>query len=341
MHGNGGPKGSPCPNLRLRTGTTCGRAGRVLMRIAWIGPSPSNEGGVTYVATLLLLELARAGAEVDCYVGATPDGLPDVLLDDRRLAWSRTTWWRWHRWYSRKPFLAFASGAVARLQVHHALTRRIVTRHAERPYDVVYQFSQPSSAAYVATGRYSHLSWCIPRHTPPASWRGFGAKATWRDVRSRPSDAYAHVSRFQSGRPAPRSRARGSRDWRQSSFRRTSGGGLPAPSRATRCRCQPDRPRALPTRTTGLLTMVRSCCYSFPVSRCGRAWTSWLAFLIVSQTWRVRSRFSLLEAPRCGPHYRQLLGDLNPAIALWGPARSAWGGHAVPAGGHRAPAVQV
>ena len=114
------------------------------MRIAWIGPSPTCDGGATYVATQLLRELARAGAEVDCYLGARPEELPDVLLGEDRLRFVLCpNRWRWDRWYSRTPLLAFFSGMLARLHTQHALVRSIARRHAERPYDVVYQFSQP------------------------------------------------------------------------------------------------------------------------------------------------------------------------------------------------------
>jgi glycosyltransferase involved in cell wall biosynthesis len=114
------------------------------VRIAWIGPSPSSGGGATYVATQLLCELARAGVQVDCYLGARPEELPEVLRGEENLRFilcpSR---WRWDRWYSRTPLLAFFSGMLARLRTQHALVRSIVKRHGERPYDLVYQFSQP------------------------------------------------------------------------------------------------------------------------------------------------------------------------------------------------------
>jgi glycosyltransferase involved in cell wall biosynthesis len=113
------------------------------MRIAWIGPNPSTNGGVAYVATQLLRELVRAGAEVDCYLSIEPEQLPDTLRPEESLGLVlRPSRWRWNRWYSRTPFLAFLSGTLARLHTQHALARTIAKRHAERPYDVVYQFSQ-------------------------------------------------------------------------------------------------------------------------------------------------------------------------------------------------------
>lgn len=117
---------------------------RQVLRIAWIGPSPTNDGGATYVATQLLRELVRAGAEVDCYLGVSPEELPEVLRGLDRLRFVlRPSSWQWDRWYSRTPLLAFFSGLLSRLHTQHALVRSIAQRHAERPYDVVYQFSQP------------------------------------------------------------------------------------------------------------------------------------------------------------------------------------------------------
>lgn len=113
------------------------------MRIAWIGPTPSSEGGAPYVGTQLLRELARAGAEVDCFLDVTPDEIPLVLREQPGLRFIlRPTAWRWGRWYNRTPIFALLSGSVFRLRAQWMLAHSIAQRHAERPYDVVYQFSQ-------------------------------------------------------------------------------------------------------------------------------------------------------------------------------------------------------
>jgi glycosyltransferase involved in cell wall biosynthesis len=113
------------------------------VRIAWIGPTPSTDGGAPYVATQLLRELARAGAQVDCFLAITPDEIPPVLRRQQGLRFVlRPSAWRWGRWYNRTPMLALLSGSLFRLHAHYALAQTIAERHAQVPYDVVYQFSQ-------------------------------------------------------------------------------------------------------------------------------------------------------------------------------------------------------
>jgi glycosyltransferase involved in cell wall biosynthesis len=113
------------------------------VRIAWIGPTPSGEGGVPYVATQLLRGLARAGAEIDCFLGVSAEEIPDELRGQEGLRFVlRPNRWRWGSWYTRTPLLAFCSGAVFRLRTQRTLAQSIAHRHAVEPYDVVYQFSQ-------------------------------------------------------------------------------------------------------------------------------------------------------------------------------------------------------
>ena len=113
------------------------------MRIAWLGPTPNEEGGAPYVGTLLLRELVDAGAQVDCFLDVGWDEIPPALLglDGLRFV-LRPTRWRWGSWYNRTPLRAFVSGALFRLRAQFALARAVADRHAIVPYDVVYQFSQ-------------------------------------------------------------------------------------------------------------------------------------------------------------------------------------------------------
>jgi glycosyltransferase involved in cell wall biosynthesis len=113
------------------------------VRIAWIGPTPNDDGGARYVGTVLLRELACAGAEIDCFLGDRIEEIPPELrgLDGVRFVLSPTSW-RWGRWYNRTPLLAFVSGSLFRLRAQWKLARSIAERHARAPYDVVYQFSQ-------------------------------------------------------------------------------------------------------------------------------------------------------------------------------------------------------
>jgi hypothetical protein len=49
-----------------------GRNSASPLRIAFLGPSPSEAGGVPYVAAVLLRALAEVGVEVDLYTTACP-----------------------------------------------------------------------------------------------------------------------------------------------------------------------------------------------------------------------------------------------------------------------------
>lgn len=117
------------------------------MRIAWIGPAPSADGGATYVGTQLLRGLAREGSEVDCFVGARRDQLPPALLDEPGLEFVlRPPSWEWGRWYSRTRLGSVWSGQLARIRAQWDLAAEIAARHEKQPYDVVYQFSQSEAA---------------------------------------------------------------------------------------------------------------------------------------------------------------------------------------------------
>jgi glycosyltransferase involved in cell wall biosynthesis len=113
------------------------------VRIAWIGPTPTADGGAPYVGTQLLLVLARAGADVDCFLDVSANEIPEQLREVPGLRFVlRPSAWQWGRWYNRTPLLAFASGALFRLRAQWTLAQSIAERHAAAPYDVIYQFSQ-------------------------------------------------------------------------------------------------------------------------------------------------------------------------------------------------------
>jgi glycosyltransferase involved in cell wall biosynthesis len=113
------------------------------MRIAWIGPSPSADGGATYVGTQLLRELADEGVEIDVFLGTRPEEIPEVLQGRPNLEFIlNPPNWSWGRWYSKTPLLSFFSGHFARLRAQWTLASKLAERHAQRPYDLVYQFSQ-------------------------------------------------------------------------------------------------------------------------------------------------------------------------------------------------------
>jgi glycosyltransferase involved in cell wall biosynthesis len=114
------------------------------MRIAWIGPLPTSQGGVPYMATLQLLGLIEAGAEVEMFVGSVDTQIPAVLRSQSRLvAHSQATRWRYGRWYSRTDVAKHMSGAAARANQLRRVGADVVARHQVHPFDLIYQFSMP------------------------------------------------------------------------------------------------------------------------------------------------------------------------------------------------------
>lgn len=113
------------------------------MRVAWVGPTPSDDGGATFVGTQLLHELLDAGIEVDCFVTSPIEHVAPSLRarDELRIRVSAVAW-EWDRWYSRTPMRASLSGRLARVRGQLRVADEIAAAHRERPYDVLYQFSQ-------------------------------------------------------------------------------------------------------------------------------------------------------------------------------------------------------
>ncbi len=118
------------------------------LRIAWLGASPGDGGGVPGVARELLLGLTALGHRIDCYIPGAAYQPPAELADNERLefVWG-TGDWKWDRWYSRTRIGAFVSGLVARALASLRLRREIAARHARQPYDLLYQFSNIESLA--------------------------------------------------------------------------------------------------------------------------------------------------------------------------------------------------
>lgn len=118
------------------------------LHIAWLGPAPGEDGGVPGVASELLHGLAQLGHRIDCFFPSSGQPVPARLADEDNLTflWG-TSEWKWDRWYSRTRIAAFASGMVARGLASVRLRRQILARHAQDPYDVVYQFSSIESLA--------------------------------------------------------------------------------------------------------------------------------------------------------------------------------------------------
>ncbi|HEX5223501.1 MAG TPA: glycosyltransferase family 4 protein [Solirubrobacteraceae bacterium] len=118
------------------------------LHIAWLGPAPGEDGGVAGVATELMGGLAARGHRIDAFFPSSGQVIPERLRDrpDVVFHWG-TSEWKWDRWYSRSRIGAFLSGMVARGLASVRLRREIVARHAEDPFDLVYQFSSIESFA--------------------------------------------------------------------------------------------------------------------------------------------------------------------------------------------------
>jgi len=110
------------------------------LRIAWLGGAPLESGGAPGVVTELLDGLARRGHEIDCFFPGAGQNLPERLTEHENLTfiWGMSQW-RWNRWYSRTRIGAFASGLLSRAVANLKLRQEITQRHAQRPYDLIYQ----------------------------------------------------------------------------------------------------------------------------------------------------------------------------------------------------------
>jgi glycosyltransferase involved in cell wall biosynthesis len=128
------------------------------LHIAWLGPAPSEGGGVPGVAAELLDGLTELGHEIDCYFPSAGQPLPPRLVGKPNLtvSWG-TSEWSWDRWYSRSWITAYFSGIVLRGIASLRLRRKVAREHRRRAYDVVYQFSTIEGLAVPAR---------LTRHVP-------------------------------------------------------------------------------------------------------------------------------------------------------------------------------
>jgi glycosyltransferase involved in cell wall biosynthesis len=113
------------------------------MRIAWLGPEPSLEGGVPYTAAQILVGLAEQGVQIDAYIPTLDAGYGDHFAGcDGLRVYEDRIHWNWARWYSRQPLIATGTLLAARVRAQRRLLATLAREHAQRPYDLVYQFSQ-------------------------------------------------------------------------------------------------------------------------------------------------------------------------------------------------------
>jgi glycosyltransferase involved in cell wall biosynthesis len=120
------------------------------MRIAWCGPLPDDGHGMAYLATQVLRGLVDEGHQVDAYLVGRPDEVaPGLRNGSRPVLVCQPPRWQWDRWYSRRPLAAFVTGNLARGRAQLALRAQLARRHGYRPYEVLYQFSQPEAMGLV------------------------------------------------------------------------------------------------------------------------------------------------------------------------------------------------
>lgn len=128
---------------RVDGATTAGTAGRRPVRVAWLGPAPSEVGGVPSMARQMILGLVDGGAELEFFLD-TPrtDFLERLSVRPNVRIHAFSSRWSWNRWYSASPPTALVSAMAARVHVGACLAQRLADRHAARPFDVVYRLSQ-------------------------------------------------------------------------------------------------------------------------------------------------------------------------------------------------------
>jgi glycosyltransferase involved in cell wall biosynthesis len=126
------------------------------LHIAWLGPVPGGTASARGVATELLLGLAELGHKIDCFFPSAGHPLPPELAEHENLTfvWG-TSPWKWNQWYSRTRVGAFATGLFVRGGASLRLRNEITNRHAQNPYDLIYQFSSIESPATPASLRRS------------------------------------------------------------------------------------------------------------------------------------------------------------------------------------------
>jgi glycosyltransferase involved in cell wall biosynthesis len=118
------------------------------MRIAWIGPMPSNDSGPSHSTTQLLPELCALGLAIDCFVSGAEREIPEQLREVEGLRFvCFEPDWSWGRWYSRTPLTQFLTGQAARARAQRRLYSLIARRHHGTPYGVLVQYSQIELAA--------------------------------------------------------------------------------------------------------------------------------------------------------------------------------------------------
>jgi len=113
-------------------------------RIAYVGPVPNPEvGGAPGVAGLLFKELVARGATIDCFLPISVESdAADVVDEMEGVTVHRIeSKFAFGKWYSSHPLTKMISAQVATARGRAKAAKLLRTRHHERPFDVLYQFS--------------------------------------------------------------------------------------------------------------------------------------------------------------------------------------------------------
>jgi glycosyltransferase involved in cell wall biosynthesis len=113
------------------------------LRIAWLGPAPTESGGVPGMAGQTLLSLSESDAELEIFVDSRRSAFLDRLAAQPGVrVTALATRWEFDRWYSSHPATTLVTGTASRVRVGARIAERVAEHHAIRPFDVVYRFSQ-------------------------------------------------------------------------------------------------------------------------------------------------------------------------------------------------------
>lgn len=120
-------------------------AGGRRLRIAWCGESGSaGAGGVKGIAYLLLRGLAEEGHDVEVFCAEDSRELLAGLPATTSLR-TRPTGWDWNRWYAKGQLRLFIASSLMRIRLQRRLASDVMSRQAERPFDVIFQMSHLES----------------------------------------------------------------------------------------------------------------------------------------------------------------------------------------------------
>jgi glycosyltransferase involved in cell wall biosynthesis len=114
------------------------------LRIAYVGPVPSPKAeGAPGVAGLLLSELARRGASIDCFVaiGVESEDVAALAVVEGVQVVAEGSRFGFERWYSRHRLTKMASYQLSGALARRRLASTLAARHRAVAYDVIYQFS--------------------------------------------------------------------------------------------------------------------------------------------------------------------------------------------------------